>query len=305
MLQNMHVHRSAWLQLLRRAPEVPPAEPVLTEVWQAALAIHLESADPAAATYTAAAAASGAASSPQASGGLSSSSSRKTTSGKQGASGAGGDTVTAALAAALATAAATPEPLPPGRRKQPRDGGGGGNGGGGSGLDVAAARSLLLRSRDTFLAATSGLRRRVQSGYQRQMANVLTALRVMHLLEDNSPGGCWVGIGERVVGWWVEGLVGTPNGVTAGGQNFGWARNSKLADGSTGGPMVEQWVGRSVRLAVCATSGGRLPWWVGGWLVAGPCTYIRATEYLTGGTTCEKPSIGTVLLTRFSLFRSL
>lgn len=39
-----------------------------------------------------------------------------------------------------------------------------------------------------FLTSTSALRRKVQSGYQRQMANSLTALRMMHLLEDNSSG---------------------------------------------------------------------------------------------------------------------
>jgi hypothetical protein len=58
----------------------------------------------------------------------------------------------------------------------------------GASFDAAAARSLLARSRDVFLAATSGLRRRVQSGYQRSMANTLTSLRLMHLLEDNSLG---------------------------------------------------------------------------------------------------------------------
>ncbi|GLC56073.1 hypothetical protein PLESTB_001061500 [Pleodorina starrii] len=145
--------RSAWAQLLRCASEVPPAEPVLTQIWQANLAIQLESSSTSANTTVAA----GAAASTDVQG----------RGGGAGKRGVAAEDLTAAGLAAAAAAAGSP---------------------GGACLDVSAARSLLLRARDVFLAATSGLRRRVQSGYQRQMANTLTGLRLMHLLEDNSAG---------------------------------------------------------------------------------------------------------------------
>lgn len=48
--------------------------------------------------------------------------------------------------------------------------------------------AVPLGVQSVFLTSTSALRRKVQSGYQRQMANCLTALRMMHLLEDNTSG---------------------------------------------------------------------------------------------------------------------
>ncbi|KAG2437353.1 hypothetical protein HXX76_006008 [Chlamydomonas incerta] len=171
--------RAAWAQLLRRAGEVPPAEPVLTQIWQANLALHLESED---ASLRAAAAAAAAASSSSSSRGstifLSSTApgAKRRSGASPGGPSAEDLTAVGLAAAASAPAASSSSSSAPASAAVPAT------------LDTAAARALLLRARDVFLSATSGLRRRVQSGYQRQMANSLTAMRQMHLLEDNSAG---------------------------------------------------------------------------------------------------------------------
>ncbi|GIL69916.1 hypothetical protein Vretimale_10067 [Volvox reticuliferus] len=167
--------RSAWVQLLRRTADVPPSEPVLTQIWQTNLAIHLESSSssPTAQSSSPHASATSAPPTPIDGGRVAGTVPIATSASRPvGRGNGGGGSSRAAIAAAaedlttagLAAAAA------------------------GGDVDVAAARSLLLRSRDVFLAATSALRRKVQSGYQRQMANTLTGLRMMHLLEDNSAG---------------------------------------------------------------------------------------------------------------------
>lgn len=145
-------YRSAWSHLLRHATEVPQWEAVMTQMWQANLSLHLESSTASTSRKTAAV-------SPLLSRGADSGA-RKSADGSRLA-----EDLTAAGLAAAAEASA-----------------------GGTVFDETAARSLLLRARDVFLSTTSGLRRKVQSGYQRQMANSLTGLRLMHLLEDNSTG---------------------------------------------------------------------------------------------------------------------
>ncbi|GLI62462.1 hypothetical protein VaNZ11_005093, partial [Volvox africanus] len=165
--------RSAWAQLLRRAANVPPAEPVMTQIWQANLAVHLESSSSSPTPKSSSLRASATSASPiPIDGTVTTASALSSRPGSRGTGGCGSKAGNAAAAssedltaAGLAAAA-----------------------GAGGGLNVAAARSLLLRARDVFLTATSALRRKVQSGYQRQMANTLTGLRMMHLLEDNSAG---------------------------------------------------------------------------------------------------------------------
>jgi hypothetical protein len=44
------------------------------------------------------------------------------------------------------------------------------------------------QARTTFLQQTTALRKKVHSSYQRGIANALTRMRTMHLLEDNSCG---------------------------------------------------------------------------------------------------------------------
>lgn len=44
------------------------------------------------------------------------------------------------------------------------------------------------QARASFLRQTAALRKKVHSSYQRSIANVLTKMRTMHLLEDNSGG---------------------------------------------------------------------------------------------------------------------
>ncbi|KAG2453147.1 hypothetical protein HYH02_002473 [Chlamydomonas schloesseri] len=185
--------RTAWAQLLQRAAEVPPAEPVLTQIWQANLALHLESED--ASLRAAAASAAAASSSPS-----SSSSSRSSGTISLGASPAakrrgsngspGGPSAEDLTAVGLAAAASAPTTitLNNSTSTSTSSNSASSSSASASSLDPGAARALLLRARDVFLSATSGLRRRVQSSYQRQMANALTALRHMHLLEDNSAG---------------------------------------------------------------------------------------------------------------------
>ena len=44
------------------------------------------------------------------------------------------------------------------------------------------------QARSSFFRQTTALRKKVHSSYQRSMANVLTKMRTMHLLEDNFSG---------------------------------------------------------------------------------------------------------------------
>ncbi|KAG2487213.1 hypothetical protein HYH03_014187 [Edaphochlamys debaryana] len=152
--------RSAWSSLLRRAAEVPPAEAVLTQIWQANLAIHLESS-------LASSSGSGTKPALQLSG-----------SAPRGRGRGGGVSAEDLTASGLAAAAAPPLAAA-GLAEL---------GVGSAPFDSAAAAALLRKARDVFLTATAGLRRKVQSGYQRSMANCLTGMRLMHLLEDNSAG---------------------------------------------------------------------------------------------------------------------
>eukprot|EP00198_Chlamydomonas_reinhardtii_P005720 XP_001695056.1 predicted protein [Chlamydomonas reinhardtii] len=168
--------RAAWAQLLRRATEVPPAEPVLTQVWQANLALHLESEDASLRAAAAASASSSRSATISLNPNTSAAAKRRGGAGPSGPSAEDLTAVGLAAAASAPTASSTSSSSPSSSTSAP------------TGLDAAAARALLLRARDVFLSATSGLRRRVQSGYQRQMANALTAMRHMHLLEDNSAG---------------------------------------------------------------------------------------------------------------------
>ena len=55
-----------------------------------------------------------------------------------------------------------------------------------------------LQARRTFHSQTAALRRKVHSSYQRGLANALTRLRLMHLLEDNSTGE------QRGAGLWAS-----------------------------------------------------------------------------------------------------
>ncbi|GFR47688.1 hypothetical protein Agub_g9436, partial [Astrephomene gubernaculifera] len=187
---NSPPFRAAWAALLRAAPQLPASEPVLTQVWQAALALHLEGEGAGEGQQAAGAGGRGAEAGTaqqqqqqqQSSGGgsnrnRSSSSSSSTTE----------DVIASALAAATAAAsssAASGPALSPSSSSSPLPGP----------PDPAAVRSLLLRAAATFQAASSGLRRRVQSSYQRQMANTLSALGHLTLIEDNSAGGYSVDI---------------------------------------------------------------------------------------------------------------
>ncbi|MEW5309135.1 MAG: hypothetical protein WDW38_001044 [Sanguina aurantia] len=66
--------------------------------------------------------------------------------------------------------------------------GGGGSSGGAEPAYSAAATALLAAAEKSFLGQTSALRQKVHSSYQRQMANSLTAMKMMHMLEDTSSG---------------------------------------------------------------------------------------------------------------------
>ncbi len=62
-------------------------------------------------------------------------------------------------------------------------------------LDLPCAIStgseqLLASARQAFLQQTAALRNKVHSSYQRGIANTLTAMRVMHLVEDQASGTC-------------------------------------------------------------------------------------------------------------------
>ncbi len=59
---------------------------------------------------------------------------------------------------------------------------------------------MLQVAERTFLAETSALRKKVHSSYQRAIANSLTGMKIMHMLEDNSTGGGWGGVGWGRVG---------------------------------------------------------------------------------------------------------
>ncbi|GAX80619.1 hypothetical protein CEUSTIGMA_g8054.t1 [Chlamydomonas eustigma] len=55
-------------------------------------------------------------------------------------------------------------------------------------LQDSGVKKLLQEARASFLRQTTALRKKVHSSYQRSIANALTKLRTMHLLEDNSSG---------------------------------------------------------------------------------------------------------------------
>lgn len=55
-------------------------------------------------------------------------------------------------------------------------------------VDSSPVSQLLATCEQTFFKETSALKHKVHSSYQRGIANSLTAMRIMHLLEDNSTG---------------------------------------------------------------------------------------------------------------------
>lgn len=57
-------------------------------------------------------------------------------------------------------------------------------------LCAAGALQLLTKAQASFLAATSTLRQRAHSSYQRSIARTLTQLGIMHQLEDTTTGAC-------------------------------------------------------------------------------------------------------------------
>ena len=57
---------------------------------------------------------------------------------------------------------------------------------------LSGAKQALLSAHAAFLRSSRALRGTgSHSSYQRAMANCLTSMRMMHVLEDSSSGGCW------------------------------------------------------------------------------------------------------------------
>lgn len=62
------------------------------------------------------------------------------------------------------------------------------SGSGGGGSDSSGTRQLLAAAEAAFVREAAALRGQAHSSYQRAIANALTGMRVMHVLEDSSTG---------------------------------------------------------------------------------------------------------------------
>jgi hypothetical protein len=125
--------RLAWTEVCRRGPALAAQKHHLVQIWQAALALRLESGQ-------------------AVSGG--------------GASGGGGGTPEPAAAPAFAAS------------------------------QGEGAAALLAAAEAAFVGEAAALRGQAHSSYQRAVANALTGMRIMHVLEDSSTGAwAWVCVG--------------------------------------------------------------------------------------------------------------